>query len=253
MYTSYLQVLGPLHEPSAQSLKRVYPPPPVSSTSMAGFMAGAIQSTLAAPIDALQLRFHTSDVLDGKYANMWRRKLAEIGFRGVFAGWKLSFLKDSMGYAAFFATFEYVKAQSYYAFVTSYYGSLSPSSGKRLQAHSGYQGVSLIKPHYTIEPAFLMAAGVSATITQQIIQHPLTLVQAIHYNSLSRLAHRSAPHHARLLALRTSFNAYMSTYKMCLVCVRLYGAGESGSIGGLFSTPLNKSRVLAPVSFRGSA
>ena len=56
---------------------------------------------------------------------MWqygRTKLHEIGLRGVLAGWGLSFAKDSVGYAAFFATFEYVKAQAYFAFISSYYG-----------------------------------------------------------------------------------------------------------------------------------
>ena len=227
LYTSYLQILGSLYQPSSQPLKRTYPPPPVYSTWTAGFMAGTIQSVIAAPIDALQVRFRTSDILNGTYKNMWqygRGKLAEIGIRGVFAGWGLSFIKDSMGYAAFFATFEYMKAQSYYAFVTKYYGSLGPYSGPVLHAESDNAGISIIRPHYAIEPAFLMLAGVSASITQQAIQHPITLVQAIHHNSLSRLDRqaKSSPTISQLL--RNYNSTYKTTYKRCLVYVRRFGS-----------------------------
>lgn len=68
---------------------------------MAGFAAGAIQSVIAAPVDALQVRFRTSDITEGRYRNMWQygyKKLSDIGMRGIFAGWSLSLVKDSVGY-----------------------------------------------------------------------------------------------------------------------------------------------------------
>ena len=43
LYTSYLQILGTLYHPSSQSLKRIYPPPPIYCTALAGFSSGAIQ------------------------------------------------------------------------------------------------------------------------------------------------------------------------------------------------------------------
>lgn len=43
LYTSYLQILGTLHHPSSQSLKRTYPPPPIYCTALAGFSAGVVQ------------------------------------------------------------------------------------------------------------------------------------------------------------------------------------------------------------------
>ena len=52
LYTSYLQSLGALHQPSSKSSQRTYPPPPPQSTLMAGFIAGAAQSVVAAPLDA---------------------------------------------------------------------------------------------------------------------------------------------------------------------------------------------------------
>lgn len=157
-------------------------------------MAGIIQSAVAAPVDALQVRYRPRDMLDGKYKNALQyggKKLAEIGFRGVFAGWELSLLKDSFGYGVFFATFEYVKAQGYYAFVKSYYGGLSPyRHGPILPPRTStdnQEGTIVIKPHYAIEPTFLMLAGITATVAQQLITYPVSLVQSIHHGSMARL------------------------------------------------------------------
>lgn len=194
LYTSYLSILGSLHLPSSHSLKKTYPPPHIYNTFSAGFVAGIIQSAVAAPIDALQVRYRPRDMLDGKYTNALQyggKKLAEIGFRGVFAGWELSLLKDSFGYGFFFATFEYVKAQGYYAFVKSYYGGLSPyRHGSILPPRTStdnQEGTIVIKPHYAIEPTFLMLAGISATVAQQLITYPVSLVQSIHHGSIARL------------------------------------------------------------------
>lgn len=71
LYTSYLNMLAVLHEPSARGTKRVYPPPSIGTTFTAGFTAGAIQSFIAAPLDALQVRFQAAEMLEGKYSNMW--------------------------------------------------------------------------------------------------------------------------------------------------------------------------------------
>lgn len=194
LYTSYLSILGSLHLPSSHSLKKTYPPPHIYNTFSAGFVAGIIQSAVAAPVDALQVRYRPRDMLDGKYKNALQyggKKLAEIGFRGVFAGWELSLLKDSFGYGVFFATFEYVKAQGYYAFVKSYYGGLSPyRHGPILPPRTStdnQEGTTVIKPHYAIEPTFLMLAGISATVAQQLITYPVSLVQSIHHGSMARL------------------------------------------------------------------
>ena len=97
LYTSYLQTLSLMHVPSSESKKRTYPPPPPSKTFAAGFVAGALQSVIAAPLDAMSVRFRPSDVLSGRYKSMWqysRLQIKDIGVRGVFAGWSLSFLKE---------------------------------------------------------------------------------------------------------------------------------------------------------------
>ncbi|EOD49649.1 putative mitochondrial carrier protein [Neofusicoccum parvum UCRNP2] len=193
LYTAYLQSLGALHEPSSHSAKRVYPPAPAQCTFAAGFAAGTIQSVIAAPLDALQVRFQTSDMLEGRYKTMWQygaHKLHEIGLRGVFAGWSLSFLKDSCGSAVFFATFEYIKSQMYYNFVTEYYGKHTPVFEwhpwkSTIQYLEGERPT--IKPHFMMEPTFLLTAGIAASILQQAIAHPLTEIQNVHYSRLESM------------------------------------------------------------------
>ncbi|KAJ5661630.1 Mitochondrial substrate/solute carrier [Penicillium maclennaniae] len=219
LYTSYLQVLGALHEPVSQGAKRIWPPAPPSSTFTAGFAAGTIQSIIAAPLDALQVRLQTSDMLEGQYRSMWHyghHKLKQIGLRGVFAGWSLSLMRDSLGYAVFFSAFEYIKSQSYYSFITWYYGSLHsthldmlPSSG------SSDRGVPLIKPHYALEPCFLMTAGVVASVAQQAIQHPLSRIQDLYLGRLEYLDHQASLDHSRKQMLRLYYHAYQETWKRC--------------------------------------
>lgn len=124
LYTAYLQTLGTIHEPSSRGAKRVYPPPSLHTVTAAGFVAGSIQSLVAAPLDALQVRFQSTELMNHKYKNMWQyayRKVREIGARGVFAGYSLSFLKDSLGCALFFGSFEYIKSQCFYSFVSNFY------------------------------------------------------------------------------------------------------------------------------------
>ena len=206
----------------------MYPPPPISSTLLAGFSAGAIQSVVAAPLDALSTRFRTSEILNGRYATMWHyggSKLKEIGPRGVFAGWSLSLIKDSFGYAAFFATFEYVKAQAYYEFIAMYYGDLkghllSPILRPRVDETGP---IDLIKPHYAVEPFFLTLAGLSASITQQVIQHPLNLIQGIYNKSLENLDKEARITQSKSAVLSIYYSAYQKTYQQCLIQTKRAG------------------------------
>ncbi|CAK7239181.1 MAG: hypothetical protein STHCBS139747_000610 [Sporothrix thermara] len=282
LYTSYLQILGRLHPESGQARRRVYPPPAPLETFTAGFLAGGIQSVVAAPLDAIQARYDHRAVAsgaengninaNGKPQSMWAfsaAKLREIGLRGIFAGWGLSFVKDSFGNGLFFSVFEYVKAQGYYHFVAYYYGALDDSmilaqqkrqdladqrkqqrqqwvqgqvesiearieTTKKKHQHHLYhshqeheslvqQGPkeqqkeqqteaqttpvqlvpqawaqslaceraaqaadmpAVIRPHYALEPAFLLLAGVSASFAQQVLLHPLTHFQVVHWDML---------------------------------------------------------------------
>lgn len=276
LYTSYLQILGRLHEGSARASKRVYPPPQPIDTFAAGFLAGAIQSVLAAPLDAVHARYDlghsaaagmtgsgnalknmASATVKGtanapKPQSMWTfgyAKVKEIGMRGVFAGWTLSFLKDSLGNAIFFSAFEYLKAQGYYRFVTWYYGSLNedtivllserrpsgPDEG-RVRDGKGEDFPTLIKPHYAIEPAFLLLAGVSASVAQQVILHPLTHVQVEHWERLEAIDAQARKIKQasqtdgkwKWRMVRAYYNAYQETWAQCMAEAESAGVGMRG-------------------------
>ncbi|KAH0565736.1 hypothetical protein GP486_000859 [Trichoglossum hirsutum] len=228
LYTSYLQLLGALHEPSSHSTKRIYPPPPILATFSAGFAAGTVQSVVAAPLDALQVRFKVSDMLEGQYKTMWaygKHKLRDIGLRGIFAGWTLNFSKESLGYGVFFATFEYIKQQSYLSFVTHYYGSYDPLSYPHpLRPTSSHRYTRpVIKPHYALEPVFLLLAGIAASVTQQLIQAPLNIIRNIHYERLESLDYRSQHDFGGSGVLKNYYHAYEETFKQCRRQARMAG------------------------------
>lgn len=257
LYTSYLQILGHLHEESSKASKRVYPPPSPGDTFAAGFLAGSIQSVVAAPLDAIQVRYERHDYpvdrgkVPGQPQSMWtfgKDKIREIGARGIFAGYGLSFLKDTFGSAIFFSTFEYVKAQGYYNFIRWYYGSLNPhmvetlaqkrlpgSQSMRLArspdavsfespSSSRHPDVSTVKPHYAIEPTFLFLAGLSASIAQSVVIYPLHHVQVEHWQHLEELDSqatrlRHGPRlegHEKWRMLKVYYRAYQETWQQCV-------------------------------------
>ncbi|PNY27400.1 Uncharacterized protein TCAP_02663 [Tolypocladium capitatum] len=248
LYTSYLQILGRLHEGSGKASKRVYPPPSPTHTFTAGFLAGGLQSVLAAPLDALQARYDHRDLVpsdgSGKPRSMWTfgaEKLRDIGLRGVFAGWGLSFAKDSLGSAVFFSAFEYVKAQGYVRFVTWYYGGLGQDivdvlAMKRPTQHRNDGETTVIRPHYAIEPMFLLLAGFSASFAQQLLLHPLTHFQVKHWDNLEVLDARAARYRAsaatnpdkprrRWRMLRAYYHAYQETWAGCAAEAAAEGQG----------------------------
>lgn len=219
LYTSYLQTLGALHEPTSRGVQRIYPPASPLDTFTAGFVAGTIQSVVAAPLDAVQVRLHVHDMIGGRHPSLWQygyHKLKEIGIRGVFAGWSLTFLRDAFGCAVFFSTFEYIKSQAYYSFVTGYYGSLDARQVESMPpVRSSARDVPLIKPHYALEPGFLMMAGIVASIGQQAIQHPLNVLQSLHVGRLEYLDHQARLRPSRQQMLRLYYSAYQETLKRC--------------------------------------
>ena len=196
----------------------MYPPPPIQSSFAAGFAAGTVSSVIAAPLDALAVRFKTSEVLSGRYRTMWQygyKKLHEIGARGVFAGWGLAFVKDSLGYGAFFAAFEYTKAQAYYSFVNKFYGDFQPSPFEPLlkRPHiDDIRSANLIKPYWALAPMFLLLAGIAASIAQQMIQHPLTTIQNVHFKTLDYLERQAQAIQSQTPMIRTHPNVYRRTY-----------------------------------------
>ena len=168
--------------------------------------------------------------------------MKEIGTHRVFTGWRLSLLKDSFGYAAFFATFEYIKAQAYNDFITKYYGqwglrSQHPVLGPRINdLHSG----SVIRPHYTIEPMFLMLAGIAASVMQQLVQHPISLIQGVHQKSVLVLEKEVQPEQSRSQARRNYRVSYGKTFEHCLKFAREYQGWRRWLYRGFFWTTIRQ-------------
>lgn len=244
LYTSYLQILGRLHEESGKASKRAYPPPSPAQTFTAGLLAGSLQSVIAAPLDAIQARYDHRDLMPagdggGRPRSMWSfsaEKLREIGLRGIFAGWGLSLAKDGLGSAVFFSAFEYVKNQGYYGFVTWFYGGLGKDmvdllAIKRPPENPSKEDSKVIRPHYALEPTFLLLAGLSASFAQQLVLHPLTHFQVVHWDRLEELDAKAAklrqsaatraanpdapPPTRRWRMLRAYYRAYQSTWAEC--------------------------------------
>lgn len=164
---------------------------------------------MAAPLDALSMRFKVSEMLEGQYKSMWaygRHKLHEIGARGVFAGYGLSFLKESLGYGVFFAGFEFVKQQAYFEYLTWYYG----RRHRHTPGHEGGDTRIFIRPHYALEPTFLLLAGVTASFSQHLIQHPLSKIQDVHYARLESIDYVSK------IKDKSAVESYTNTYKRTL-------------------------------------
>ncbi|KAH6620535.1 mitochondrial carrier protein-like protein [Boeremia exigua] len=233
LYTVYLHSLSSLHEPSSYQTKRVYPPPPPSTTFTAGLIAGAFQSIVAAPFDALQTRFRTADILDGKYKTVWHyagHKLRSIGLQGIFAGWSLSLCKDALGAAVFFSAFETVKSQGYYSFVTWHYGTRTRDSllntrplSTASDTSSDHDSRPVINPHFALEPTFLLLAGISAGLTSQTIQHPLTALQDAHFRRLEALDFQAREERSPAHIMRRYYHAYQETWRQCRTLARRAG------------------------------
>ncbi|KAF2397362.1 mitochondrial carrier [Trichodelitschia bisporula] len=245
LYTSYLQVLGRIHEPSSHSVRRTYPPPYLGQTFAAGFMAGSIQSVIAAPLDAIQIRFRTSEMLEGPYKSMWHysaHKLHSIGLNGIFAGWSLALIKDSLGCALFFSAFEYTKAQMYYGFLTRWYGSghITVRGFDLNSENSSDKPRPVIRPYYLIEPAFLLAAGVTASIAQQVVQHPLTEIQNVHFSRLESLDYASSLTQHRRNVFRLYYHAYEKTFEQCDIQAKRVGGWRTWLYKGFLLNTLKQ-------------
>ena len=84
--------------------------------------------------------------------------------------------------------------------------------------------IDIIRPHYAIEPTFLMLAGIAASVTQQVVQHPLNLIQNVHYKSLAFLDSQAKVDQPKAAMLRSYYRAYQKTYEQCLVYARRSGS-----------------------------
>ena len=183
---------------------------------------------------------------------MWtyaRSKLAQIGIRGIFAGWGLSFVKDGVGSGLFFMTFETVKSQAYLSFIKIYYGNLEPLVLHTLStvrdtppASSKERGVPVpvITPHYALSPTFLLLAGIAASIAQQSVLSPLGKIQILHYERLEGLDAQAKQAPGRRMMLRAYYHAYQETWKECKLQAASTGGMRTWLLRGFFRNTLRQ-------------
>lgn len=167
------------------------------------------------------------------------KKLREIGVRGIFAGWSLSFLRDSFGYALFFSSFEYIKSQAYYSYIIWYYGSLQRKDPSKLAALEEFSKPTII-PHYALEPGFLLSAGVVASFSQQLIQYPLGIMQNLHYGRLEYLDLQAKLRHPGSQMLKHYYHAYQETFKRCQKRATRSGGWLRWLYGGFFRNSIRQ-------------
>lgn len=204
MYTSYLASLALIAGPKAKEYTTV-------DTFKAGFIAGTAQSLAAAPIDAIVTRFSASEMLSSSHKTMWSyswEKLLELGPRGVFAGYPICLVKESLGFACFFATFETVKGQWYRTYIH--------------YVHKGEKGSRIVYP------SFILTAGALAAVSVQAVHYPLGKLQKLHLMRLELLdeVNKTRPPTSRYSMWKLYSKTYLSTYRQATKLVARNGGGS---------------------------
>ncbi|KAF9913024.1 hypothetical protein EC991_005892 [Linnemannia zychae] len=200
LYTTYIFTLPVFHPAFTYQKSRTFPPPPFPAVFMAGALAGAAQSLVAAPMDSLKVKFQVQDLAHGgKHKSMSSfaiTTLKEMGLKTVYRGFALTLVKDSLACGLFFGVFEWVKQQGYYYFIDELYGireDMELLKAKALNEHSSStaleQGPPLptapsdvaSRPYFLLEPTFVLLAGAAAAIAYQAVDYPLEQVKTIFY------------------------------------------------------------------------
>jgi hypothetical protein len=172
----------------------------LSQTLISGAIAGAVQSLAAAPIDAIVTRFSVSDMLESDHRSLWSygwQKLREIGVSGVFAGFGISLIKESLAFSLYFTTFEFVKGAGYRTFVRHWYKDQNKDFKE-------------IKPGRLVFPTFVLLAGSLSTFALQLVHYPLGKIQKLHFIRLEALDISNTAH---IPSWRLYMSAYEKTFK----------------------------------------
>ncbi|KAF9189415.1 hypothetical protein BGZ49_003817 [Haplosporangium sp. Z 27] len=196
LYSTYIFTLPIFHPAFTYQKSRTFPPPPFPAVFMAGALAGAAQSLVAAPMDSLKVKFHIQDVTSGgkhkSIAGFAISTLKELGLKTVYRGYALTLAKDSLACGLFFGIFEWVKQQGYYYFIDELYGIRDDLESLKAQEEldmlgtpSALGSVSLsshsppTKPNFLLEPAFVLLAGAAAAVAYQVVDYPLEQIRTI--------------------------------------------------------------------------
>lgn len=168
-----------------------------------GFVAGAMQALVSTPIDAIYARSSTSEFLSvaKKYDNLWvygLDKLKEIGMIGCFGGFGLALIKESLGFAVYFTTFELMKGQvcTWFKNVVRQYAEvkyvihntkltdLIPSTSPSPPTEQTKMEFLSKKEEKWLNRAFIFVGGVTAAFLLQVVQYPFKKIQKIHQSRL---------------------------------------------------------------------
>lgn len=237
LYGSYLTALDYFDKNRDQlnlNRKDYYYPP--SDTWRAGFVAGAMQSLAAAPVDAIFTRLSMAEVMSGKHQNLWVfgwEKLKEVGFIGVFAGYGFSLIKESLGFAFYFSTFEIVKTRGYsltYRVISSYRRfkqklrdkfSFIHMSSKNQETDAQLLRFEQNRLMKILKSSFILLAGASAAFSLLAVQYPISKVQKIHLHRLEALDIYSATMHKQQRRFfKIYYNSYVDTFQHCIAIKR---------------------------------
>ncbi|KAK6201184.1 mitochondrial carrier protein [Scheffersomyces amazonensis] len=232
LYGTYLTALDHYNGSHFQTNKRhdfnYYSP---IDTWKAGFLAGSIQSLAAAPVDAIYTRSNVAELLNGKNQNLWVygiNKLKEVGLVGVFAGYSFSFIKESLGFAFYFSTFEIVKTQGYnwtYKAVVAYRRSKEKIVEKiatitKMDEEKVDEKLLQFERNRTakiLKSSFILLAGASAAFSLLAIQYPITKIQKLHLSRLEALdIYNQAANISRRPLIKLYYHSYIDTYHQIL-------------------------------------
>lgn len=167
-----------------------------------GMLAGAAQALASTPIDAIYTRSSASELLSSakKYDNLWlygRDKLKEIGLIGCFGGYGITLIKESLGFAVYFTTFELIRGQLCQSLISTikHYDNLKytihntkltdifPSKSSHPRSTPPQELMSA-KEEKWFQRVFIFGGGVTAAFLLQVVQYPFNKIQKVH---LSRL------------------------------------------------------------------
>ncbi|KAF9434126.1 hypothetical protein BGZ76_008513 [Entomortierella beljakovae] len=252
LYSTYIFTLPVFHPAFTYQKSRTFPPPPFSAVFMAGALAGAAQSLVAAPMDSLKVKFQVQDLAcGGKHktiAEFAFTTLKELGLKTVYRGYAITLVKDSLAFGLFFGVFEWMKQQGYYYFIDELYGvredlEALKAREKRQKYEEILVGASIksqnesvqppldlpIERHYhLLEPTFVILAGAAAAVAYQAVEFPLEQVRSIFFAKEAELLaeksrHPIPPHsqHLNVTSMRSgtsiSTQLYGMTWRECKI------------------------------------
>jgi hypothetical protein len=219
LYTSYLMSLQHFNGTKTNFLEN---PSPLD-TFRAGFVAGTVQSIAAAPIDAIYARSTASELLKGEHQNLWRfgfNKLKEVGFSGVFAGYGLSFIKESISFAIYFSAFETIKNQVYHLTRDSlinyyFHKERIMTLNFQLDKDEFTAQCQQKRKFKMLKTTFIFIAGITASLCLHLVQYPISKIQTIHLQRLEAFDYfNSGKSSSKLLTIY--YNTYIDTIEHIL-------------------------------------